>query len=484
MENPRLWWTHDLADSNLYTVKVETFGDELLRTRLDVWEFKWGLRWFEMHDWLPYLNGHRLFLKGNNYPPGDTRIASMTRERYLHDFTLARDAHMNFMRIHAHIEKPELYDVADELGILLWQDFPLQWSYAREVLPQAERQVPYMVRGLYNHPSVAIWCMHNEPIHITDTKETGLIPILKGIWTSFGYSWDREVMDTRLKQIVQQWDPTRPVLRCSGKWPVPWRPDTDSHFYFGWYSPPEGPKRRFETLARLYPRTLQFVTEFGAQSFPNRASACKFMDSDIGKVDWNHLVERHHFQPNIMSVWYDWRKAKDLDDLIAMSQDYQIEINQYYIDRLRLYKYKPCGGFAAFMFHDSNPAVQWSLIDYWREPKQSYAHMQVALNPEYVFTLLAKDDYRVGETIHAPLYVVNDSLWDYPDVRVHAELLDVHDHSLWQSETMSATLEPDCSPKLVETVSFGAAQAGDHRLVLTMQYGDQALENHYRVRVR
>ena len=79
--------------------------------------------------------------------------------------------------------------------------------------------------------------------------------------------------------------------------------------------------------------------------------------------------------------------------------------------------------------------------------------------------------------------MVNDSLWDYPDVRVHAELLDVHDHSLWQSETMSATLEPDCSAKLVETVSFGAAQAGDHRLVLTMQYGDRALENHYRVRV-
>src|SRR5207248_1867563 len=131
LENPRLWWTHDLAEPNLYTVKVETFGDELLRTRLDTWEFEWGLRRFEMHDWIPYLNGHRLFLKGNNYAPGDTRIATMTRERYLHDLTMARDANMNFMRIHAHVEKPELYDVADELGILLWQDFPLQWSGTR-----------------------------------------------------------------------------------------------------------------------------------------------------------------------------------------------------------------------------------------------------------------------------------------------------------------------------------------------------------------
>jgi beta-mannosidase len=297
------------------------------------------------------------------------------------------------------------------------------------------------------------------------------------------YSWDREVMDTQLKKVAEQWDPTRPVLRCSGKWPVPWRKDTDSHLYFGWYSPPEGPKRRLETLSRLYPPALRFVTEFGAQSFPNRESALKFMDGDLSKVDWEHLVERHHFQPNIMSVWYDWRKANNLDDLIAMSQDYQIEINQYYIDRLRLRKYNPCGGFAAFMFLDSNPAVQWSIVDYWREPKQSYAHMQIALNPEYVFALLSKDEYPVGEGIDAPLYVVNDSLWDYPGVTVRAELLDPGGRSVWQSEPMRTSLEPDCAAKLVQHLSFKPTTPGDHRLVLTMHYGEQSLENHYRIRV-
>jgi len=251
----------------------------------------------------------------------------------------------------------------------------------------------------------------------------------------------------------------------------------------GWYSPPEGPKRRFELLTKLYPRVMQFVTEFGAQSFPNRESACKFLDAAVSKIDWNNLVESTHFQPNIMSVWYDWKRAKSLDELIAMSQDYQIEINQYYIDRLRLHKHGPCGGFAPFMFLDSNPAVQWSIIDYWREPKQSYFHMQVALNPEYVFTLLDKDQYKIGATIDAPIYVVNDSLWDYADVSVRAELLDPNDKSVWQSDEMKTPLEPDCAAKLVKRVSFTASLAGDHRLVLTLQYGEQSLTNEYRVKV-
>ncbi|MEP7198240.1 MAG: sugar-binding domain-containing protein, partial [Chloroflexota bacterium] len=457
LENPKLWWTHDLLDPNLYTVRVETFGDELLRQRYDAWEFQWGLRTFELRDWIPFLNGHRMFLKGSNYPPGDTRIATMTRERYLQDFQLAKDANMNFMRIHAHVEKPECYAVADELGILLWQDFPLQWSYDHTVLPQAERQAALMARMLYNHPSIGIWCMHNEPVHIVDTKARSLPSLLEAGLSSYVYSWDRHVMDTRLKQIVAQLDETRPVIRASGKYALPWLSDTDSHFYFGWYKTFDGPKRRFETLKKIFPRSLQFVTEFGAQSFPNLESATKFMDADIAKIDWAHLADRYHFQPDMMADWHDWRGAKSLAELIALSQDYQIEINQYYIDWLRFHKYAPCGGIAPFMFHDSNPAVQWSVIDYWRVPKSSYYHLQVAFNPEYVFTLPAKDVYHVGEAITLPIYAVNDSLYHYDAAHIKVSFAHVA-NELISNITMSTALAPDCLAQHVQTISFRATQ--------------------------
>ncbi len=483
LENPRLWWTHDLGEPNLYTVKVETFADELLRIRLDAWEFRWGLRAFEMRNWIPHLNGVRFYMKGNNYPPGDTRMATVTRDGYVRDLQLAKDAHMNFLRVHAHVEKPEFYDVADELGILLWQDFPMQWGYAKEVLPQAERQVPLMIRTLYNHPSVGTWCMHNEPIYLADTKEEGFIPVFKSIWSSFVYSWDREAMDTRLKAVAAQWDKTRPIIRSSGEWASPWHDGTDSHFYFGWYKAMHGPKRRFELYKRLFPSSLRFCTEFGAQSFPNLESCVKFMDADISQIDWDHLTERHHFQPNIMADWYDWRGARSLPELIEMTQNYQIDLNQYYIDWFRIHKYKPCGGFAPFMFHDSNPAVQWSILDYWRVPKKSYQHMQVALNPEYVFTLLDKDAYRVGETIDLPIYVVNDSLYEYEAVTIHATLLDPADLQVWHSDEFSMPLEADCMTKFVQKIEFKLMQPGVYRLGLELQYGEHRLRNEYQINV-
>ncbi|MBI1802624.1 MAG: hypothetical protein HYR71_13445 [Chloroflexi bacterium] len=425
----------------------------------------------------------RFFMKGNNYPPGDTRIAVMTHADYERDLRLAKDAHMNFLRVHAHVEKPAFYAAADEMGILLWQDFPLQWGYAREVLAQAERQAPLMVRALANHPSIALWCMHNEPIYIIDTEERGLRPLLTAGLAAYVWSWDRNVMDTRLKAVAESCDPTRPVIRASGKWALPWLEDTDSHFYFGWYKAFDGPKRRFELIKRLFPRSLHFVTEFGAQSFPNLESAVKFMDADIQRVDWAHLAERHHFQPKVMADWYNWRGARSLAALIDLTQDYQIEINQYYIDWLRFHKYRPCGGFAPFMFHDSNPAVQWSILDYWRVPKRSYFHMQVALNPEYVFTLIPKNRYRVGESVDLPVYAVNDARMTYDGIQVRATLFDPAGQTEWQSEVMTAALEGDCMAKHVGRAVFAPKQAGRYQLALEIRYGDRQLRNEYRLTV-
>ncbi len=484
LDNPQLWWTHDLLDPNLYTVRVETFGDELLRTRHDAWEFKWGLRWFEMHDWVPYLNGHRFFLKGNNYPPGDTRIATMTRERYRQDLQLAKDAHMNFMRVHGHVEKREFYETADELGLLIWQDFPLQWAYHGSVVAEAERQVPLVIRSLYNHPSIGIWCMHNEPIALIETSDHGLRSILRAGIASYVYSWDRNVLDTRLKQVAGRTDPTRPVIRASGKWALPWMRDTDSHFYFGWYKAYDGPKRRFEFLKRIFPSVVQFVTEFGAQSFPNLESAVKFMDPDIARIDWKRLEARHHFQPEQMASWYDWRAARSLADLIAMSQDYQSELNQYYVDWLRYHKYRPCGGFAAFMFLDSDPAVQWSIVDYWRAPKRSYYAMQIALNPQYVFAQFKKDAYRAGEPISVAVFAVNDTLWSYDRVTIGARVLDAAGQVAWQGQPLSTALGPDCLAQHAGDLSIVLTKPGDYRLELAMRYGDDPLTNTYPVRVR
>ena len=150
----------------------------------------------------------------------------MTRERYDADLDMARDCHMNMLRIHAHIEHPLFYEAADLAGILLWQDFPLQWLYRREVLPAALRQARAMVELLGNHPAVAIWCMHNEALYTADTADERLITLLRIYFSAFVWNWNRDVLDTRLKQLVEKADGTRPVVRSSLRCSIAARDDT------------------------------------------------------------------------------------------------------------------------------------------------------------------------------------------------------------------------------------------------------------------
>lgn len=470
----RLWWTHDTGPQHLYRAEFTLTGAD--GAVVDQSEFAWGMRLFRLDNFIAYLNKRRLFVKGSNYPPGDTRIATMTLARATEDLRLAKACHMNMLRVHAHIDHPVLYQAADREGMLIWQDFPLQWQYRPSIMSEALRQVRLMVENLYNHPSIVVWCMHNEPLYVVDTKDESALRNLRTILTTFIYSQNREVMDTRLKRVVQDLDVSRFVQRSSGEFPILGK-NGDVHVYFGWYTN-YGRLRLFDRFRTMFPRLLRFITEFGAQSYPNHESAVRFMDPDIAKIDFAHLTERHHLQPDIMAHWYDWRSLTSLQQLIDVSQRYQSEINRYYIDRLRFHKYRPTGGILPFMFHDSNPAVQWSIIDYWRVPKSSYHAMRLAFSPVYAYTLLWKDVYVPGQQIDLPTYVVNDT-WNMAAFKVHARLTGPAGDVMAEQE-YDLRLEPD-SPTYTAGRITAALPAGESVFTLTWRSGDEELVNNYRL---
>jgi beta-mannosidase len=136
--HPARWWPRVLGDQPLYDVAVE------VRTESggvsDRRQVHTGLRTVEMRNWITYVNGERLFLKGANLGPTRTALAAATPAEIVGDVALAADAGLDFLRVHAHIGRPELYDAADEAGMLLWQDLPLQRGYSRSVRAQARRQ--------------------------------------------------------------------------------------------------------------------------------------------------------------------------------------------------------------------------------------------------------------------------------------------------------------------------------------------------------
>jgi beta-mannosidase len=467
VRDPQLWWTHDLGHPSCYTIALAivhagAVSDERSTT--------FGIRRFEMHKSIAYLNGVRLFIKGNNYAPGDTRIATMTSEAYMRDMRLAQECHMNMLRVHAHVEHPLFYEAADVAGILLWQDFPLQWLYRREILPEARRQVVQMVRQLYNHPSLAIWCMHNEPLYEVDTKDERWHTRLRTYASVVFWNWNRNVLDTQLKRLTEQADRTRPAVRSSGEYSVPkLREGTDSHFYYGWYAT-YGPLRRWEYVVRRLPNTLRFATEFGAQSFPNLESCVRFMDADISRIDWHRLVARHQFQANVMEHWLDWRASPTLEDLIVLTQEYQSAINRYYIDRLRFHKYRPTGGVIPFLFNDPNPAILWSVVDYWRVPKRSYYALRLAFSPQYIFTLLHRDHYLPNAAIDLPIYVVNDAQRAVP-VELAARIVSPAGAELAAVER-ALTLPADCMAMEIERLRLTPEAPGTYRLALALRQGD------------
>ena len=478
IENARLWWTHDQGNPDLYDLEVKVLTDK--GNVQDIFTDQIGIRTIAVRDWIFYLNGQRIYIKGNNYAPTDTRMADTTVERVEKFIRLAIECNMNLLRVHAHVDHPEFYRAADRAGILLWQDFPLQWSYRKEILPTATQQIGQMVRLLYNHPSIATWCCHNEAIHVIDTQDEDLGNITKSAFSIFVWSWNRNVLDERLRETVKALDSSRFAIRSSGE-PSFIKEPGDTHFYFGWYRV-MGPKRNLERIARFKPKNLRFVTEFGAQSFPNLESCEKFMDPDIRKIDWTHLAQRHSLQKDLMDHWVGLRRPS-LSDLIEASQEYQVRINQYYIDRIRLLKYEPGGGVVPFMFNDPNPAILWSVVDYWGMPKASYFAMQKAFAPQYAFALFDKDRYSPGDIVTLPVYAINDKKESFENVAIDYSLTGPEGEVVMQ-RGFTLFLPQDCKAIQVAQVQQALNKPGNYTLTLRMGHPKFTCENDYPIVVK
>ena len=251
VENPSLWWPRAMGDQTLHDVKVEVaLGDEVSHRR----QVRAGIRSVAMRDWIMSINGERLFLKGSNQGPTRMELGEATSEEVARDVDLAVDAGLDLLRVHAHIGRPELYDRADEAGLLLWQDMPLQWGYARSVRKQAIRQARKSVDLLGHHPSIVIWCGHNVPVAVDVEQSAAMDPKRFAFKYAVGQqlpTFNRSVLDRAVKGAFEKVDGTRPVVAHSGVVPhLPKLDGTDTHVYYGWYN---GDERDFARFCAAHP---------------------------------------------------------------------------------------------------------------------------------------------------------------------------------------------------------------------------------------
>jgi beta-mannosidase len=403
IDNPALWWPWALGEPAFTDITVAVTADGRESHARTV---RTGLRQVSLRDWVLSVNGERLYLKGANLGPTRALLADASPADLRRDVELSKEAGLDFVRVHAHISAPELYDAADELGMLVWQDFPLQWGYARSVRREAVRQAREAVDLLGHHPSIFLWCGHNEPIALD--VEPGVPPSARTkakYLTGQGLpSWNRTVLDRSVKRAFEKADPSRPVIAHSGVAPhLPQLDGTSSHLYFGWYY---GDERDLPGLAASLPRLVRFVAEFGAQAVPTEA--CFLEPERWPDLDWERLGRHHALQkwafdqrvpPEAYSTFERWQAA---------TQGYQAMLVKHHVETLRRLKYRPTGGFAVFLLADAHPGVTWSLLGHDRAAKASYHALAEACAPVIVVADRLPQEVEPGQTLALDVHVVSD----------------------------------------------------------------------------
>jgi len=170
------WWPNGRGEQVLYDVKLDVSLPTGERIDQVVYEKSLGFRTIELvqepseiagTSFYFKINGEAIFMKGSNWIP-----AHVLPERVTEDYTAellysVKEANMNMLRVWGGgiYESDQFYRLADQLGILIWQDFMFACSMYpanSHFLDNVREEVKHQVRRLSIHPSIALWAGNNE----------------------------------------------------------------------------------------------------------------------------------------------------------------------------------------------------------------------------------------------------------------------------------------------------------------------------------
>uniref|UniRef100_UPI0030F4650D beta-mannosidase n=1 Tax=Paraglaciecola sp. TaxID=1920173 RepID=UPI0030F4650D len=370
------------------------------------------------------VNGEPVFMKGANYIPADSFVHRVTPQKHQAFFAATRDANMNMLRVWGGgiYQDDEFYRLADENGILIWQDFMFActlYPAHQEFLDNVAAEAKYNICRLRNHACIAMWCGNNE----VD------MAISKWDWPQkFAYS---DELYTRLKQdyitlfgkllpeMVSEYDASRFYLRSS---PIGfWENDEDNkgnHHYWGvWHG-----EEPFSEYQRRVPR---FMSEFGFQSFPMPESMACFTQTSDHQLD-SSVMQVHQKHPRgnslIKSYMQDSFKApKDFASLLYLSQVQQAEGLKLAFDAHRAAK-PFCMGTLYWQLNDTWPAASWSGIDYYGRWKALHYQAKRSFASQSLIVQQLQEQIK--------LYWSNDTLLEFKHATVNLRLIDFHGKSL------------------------------------------------------
>ena len=367
IDAPQLWWPAGFGEQPLYTVSV---GLSAGGAALDGWSRRIGLRTMTVSrrrdDWgesfSHCVNGVDVFAMGADYIPEDNLLPRMNPARTRRLLEDARAANMNCIRVWGGGLYPDdwFYDICDELGLLVWQDFMfacavynLTDAFEENICAEFRDNI----RRLRHHPSLALWCGNNEMEQF----------VAVGQWVGS----KRQVADYikmyeyLLPKVLKTEDPQAfywPASPSSGgSFDAPQDPDRgDVHYWDVWH----GLKPFTDYRNYLF----RYVSEFGFQSFPCMETIESFTLPEDRNV-FSYVMEKHQRNASAngrivayLSQMYLY--PHDLDLLVYASQLLQAQAMQYGVEHWRRYRGR-CMGAVIWQLNDCWPVASWASIDYY-----------------------------------------------------------------------------------------------------------------------
>jgi beta-mannosidase len=393
VHTPELWYPNGYGAQPLYSVVArirENHSDKILHSK----SRKIGIRLSDLIQrpvngqlgttFFFRVNNIPIYCQGTNWIPADTFLPRLSAQRYREWLELAVESNHNMIRVWGGglYEDDTFYDICDELGILIWQDFMLgcgSYPMNDSLLTNIKLEAVYNVKRMRNHPCIVLWCGNNEDhmfaeLHHLEYDQNDQIEEnwLRSNWPA------RYYYESVLKDICSELVPRIPY-HFSSPWGGTYSNDPlvgDVHSWRVWMA--DQPRYPYQKYPELSGR---FVSEFGMKSYPS-IKTIKALVSDLNEL---------HPQSRTLDSWHmadedqrtlalylidNFKHEMTLESYTYTTQLLQAEAMSYAVRGWRrLWKgpnHEECAGSLIWQLNDCFPAVSWSLIDSAMRPKLAY----------------------------------------------------------------------------------------------------------------
>jgi len=390
VDDVQRWWPRGYGEQPLYAVSVGLAGAD------ERWHGRVGFRTVELETppdragtaFRLVVNGERVFVKGANWIPDHAFVTEMDADRYRRRIVDATDAHMNLLRVWGGgiYESDDFYDLCDELGVLVWQDFLFACAAYREddeFAREVEAEAREAVTRLSPHPSLVVWNGNNENI-VAFAEWPAWRPLLRG--RAWGNLYYREL----LPRIVAELDGTRPYSPGS------------PYSYDDYLSPNDaahGTMHIWDVWNVLDYRDYalhrpRFVSEFGFQGPPAWSTLTRVVhDTPLDPFGAQMLVHQKADQGNLKlergmaghlstpTTIDDWHWATQLNQAMAI---------RFGIEHFRTLG-EHLTGSIVWQLNDNWPVVSWAAVDFDEHRKPVWHALKHVYQPRLLVARGAAD---------------------------------------------------------------------------------------------